>query len=111
MLNKIKKYFEYRKNRKIAKREIVAIAATILPLIHTVASKSVDITNFITRLATVTKNVEGEQLVQMILDNISGILNTDNNRILEIFTYLVELSPADINKILVHSISETMKKD
>lgn len=111
MLNKIKKYCEYRKNRKIAKREIVAIAATILPHIHTVTRKSADITNFITRLATEAKNVEGDQLIQMILDNVSGILNTDNNRILEIFTYLAGLSPSDMNKILVHSMSETIKKD
>ena len=110
-LKNIEQDQEYRRNRKIAKKEIAAIAATALPLIRTVTSKSADITNFVTRLAEESKNIEGEQLVQMILDNISGILKTDNNRIIEIFTYMAGLSPSDMNNILVHSISETMKKD
>lgn len=111
MFRKIKSYFEYKKNKKIAKKEVVAIAATILPLIRTASSKSADIVNFVTRLSDESKRIEGEQLIKMVLDNISDMLKTDNKRIIEIFTYLASLSPSDINKILVHSITETMEKN
>lgn len=110
MFKRIKERLEYRKNIKIVKKEIAAIVATTLPLIHTITSKSADITNFVTRLATETKNVEGEQLIQMVLDNVSDILNTDNNRIVEILTYLAGLTPEDIQKIIVHSVTETIQE-
>lgn len=35
-------------------------------------------------------------------------LLSDGKRILEIFTYMAELTPEDIQKILVHSSVETM---
>lgn len=35
-------------------------------------------------------------------------LLSDQKRILEIFTYMAELTPEDIQKILVHSSVETM---
>ena len=111
MINRIKEYFEYRKNKKIAKRELAKMAATILPVIREVVDKGTDITKFVVKLTNDTKNVEGEKLVEMVLNELSTALQTDNNRIIEILTYMASLSPQDIQKILVHSIVETMPTD
>lgn len=81
MLNKIKEYLEYRRNTKIVKRELTKIAAATLPA------------------------------VRSALNEVSAALHTDNNRIMKILTYMSELSPEDIQKILVHSVVETLPKD
>lgn len=36
---------------------------------------------------------------------------TDNSRIMEIITYALSLTPEEIQKILVHSVVETMPDD
>lgn len=46
----------------------------------------------------------------MVLNEVSTALQTDNNRIIEILTYMANLQPEDIQKILVHSVVETMPK-
>ena len=111
MINKFKEYLEYRRNKKIAKRELAKMVATTLPVIREVSDKGTDIAKFVVKLTNDTKNVEGEKLVEMVLNELSTALQTDNNRIIEIFTYMASLSPQDIQKILVHSIVETMPTD
>ena len=111
MINKIKEYFEYRKNKRIAKRELAKMAATTLPVIREVSDKGTDIAKFVVKLTNETKNIKGEKLVELVLNELSTALQTDNNRIIEIFTYMASLSPQDIQKILVHSIVETMPTD
>ena len=111
MIKRIKEYLEYRKNKKIAKREFAKMAATTLPVIRTVSDKGADIVKFIVKLTNETKNVEGERLVEMVLNEVSTALKTDNNRIIEILTYMASLSPQDIQKVLVHSAVETMPTD
>ena len=111
MINKIKEYLEYRKNKKIAKKEIARMAATTLPVIREVSDKGTDIAKFVVKLTNDTKNVEGERLVEMVLNEVSVALKTDNNRIIEILTYMASLSPQDIQKVLVHSAVETMPTD
>ena len=111
MINKIKEYLEYRRNKKIAKRELAKMAATTLPVIREVSDKGTDIVKFIVKLTNETKNVEGERLVEMVLNEVSTALKTDNNRIIEILTYMASLSHEDIQKILVHSIAETLPND
>ena len=111
MINRIKEYFEYRKNKKIAKREFAKMVATTLPVIRKVSDKGADIVKFIVKLTNETKNVEGEKLVEMVLNEVSTALQTDNNRIIEILTYMASLSPQDIQKVLVHSAVETMPTD
>ena len=111
MINRIKEYFEYRRNKKIAKKELAKIAATTLPVIREISNKGTDIAKFVVKLTNETKNIKGERLVELVLNEVSTALQTDNNRIIEIFTYMASLSPQDIQKILVHSIVETMPTD
>ena len=111
MINKIKEYFEYRRNKRIAKRELAKMAATTLPVIREVSDKGTDIAKFIVKLTNETKNIKGERLVEMVLNEVSTALQTDNNRIIEILTYMASLSPQVIQKVLVHSAVETMPTD
>lgn len=111
MINRIKEYFEYRKNKKIAKKELARMAATTLPVIREVSDKGADIAKFVVKLTNETKNIKGERLVELVLNEVSTALQTDNNRIIEIFTYMASLSPQDIQKVLVHSAVETMPTD
>ena len=111
MINKIKEYFEYRRNKRIAKRELAKMAATTLPVIREVSDKGTDIAKFIIKLTNETKNIKGERLVELVLNEVSTALQTDNNRIIEILTYMASLSPQDIQKVLVHSAVETMPTD
>lgn len=108
MINRIKEYFEYRKNKKIAKKELARMAATTLPVVREVTSKGTDIAKFVVKLTNETKNIKGERLVELVLNEVSTALQTDNNRIIEILTYMASLSPQDIQKVLVHSAVETM---
>ena len=111
MFNKIKEYSEYRKNKRIAKYTLAEMASTTLPVIRNVSDKGTDIAKFVVKLTNETKNVKGERLVEMVLNEVSTALKTDNNRIIEILTYMASLSPQDIQKVLVHSAVETMPTD
>lgn len=111
MMKRIKEYLEYRKNKKIAKRELAKMAATALPVIREVSDKGTDIAKFVVKLTNETKNIKGEKLVELVLNELSTALHTDNNRIIEILTYMASLSPQDIQKILVHSVAETIYTD
>ena len=108
MINKIKEYLEYRRNKKIAKRELAKMASTTLPVIREVSDKGTDIAKFVIKLTNETKNIKGERLVELVLNELSTALKTDNNRIIEILTYMASLSPQDIQKVLVHSVAETI---
>ena len=110
-MTKIKEYIEYRHNKKIAKRELAKMAATTLPVIREVSDKGTDIAKFVVKLTNETKNIKGEKLVELVLNELSTALHTDNNRIIEILTYMASLSPQDIQKVLVHSAVETMPTD
>ena len=107
MIKRIKEYLEYRRNKRIAKRELAKMAATTLPVIREVSDKGTDIAKFIVKLTNETKNIKGERLVELVLNEVSTALQTDNNRIIEVLTYMASLSPQDIQKVLVHSMVET----
>lgn len=107
-MKKIKEYLEYRKNKKIIKKELAKMAATTLPVIREVSDKGTNIIKFLMKLENETKNIKGEKLIQMVLDETSNILQTNNERIIEILSYMVNLQPSEIQKILVHSMVETM---
>ena len=111
MINRIKEYFEYRRNKKIAKRELAKMATTTLPVIREVSGKGTDIAKFVVKLTNETNNIKGERLIELVLNEVSTALQTDNNRIIEILTYMASLSPQDIQKVLVHSITETLPND
>ena len=108
MMKKITKYLEYRKNRRTAKRALVRLAACVLPAVGDTAVKGADILKFIVRLASAAKDMNGEKLVEMVLSEVSSVLQSDNEHIIEIFTYMAALSSEDIRKILIHSAVETM---
>ena len=111
MINRNKEYLEYRRNKKIAKKKKKKIAATTLPVIREVADKGTNIAKFVVKLTNETKNIKGERLIELVLNELSTALQTDNNRIIEILTYIASLSPEDIQKVLVHSIVETLPND
>ncbi len=111
MITKIKEHLEYKKNKKIAKRELAKIAAATLPVVREISVKGTDIAKFIIKLTNETNNIKGETLIEMVLNEISAALQTDNSRIIEILTYMATLQPADIHKILVYSAVETMPQN
>ena len=111
MINRIKEYFEYRRNKKIAKRELAKMAAITLPVIREVSDKGTDIAKFVVKLTNETKNIKGERFVELVLNELSTALQTSNNRLIEILAYIASLSPEDIQKIIVHSVVETMDTD
>ena len=111
MINRIKEYFEYRRNKKIAKRELAKMAATTLPVIREVSDRGNEIAKFVVKLTNETKNIKGERLAELVLNEVSTALQTNNERIIQIGQYMANLSQQDIQKILVHSIVETMPTD
>lgn len=106
MINKFKEYLEYRRNKRIAKRELAN-----LPVIRELSDKGTDIAKFVVKLTNETKNIKGEKLVELVLNELSTALQTSNNRLIEILAYITSLSPEDIQKIIVHSVVETMDTD
>ena len=111
MIKLINEYLEYRRNKKNIKRELVKMAATALPVIRKVSDRGVDIAKFAVKLTNETKNIKGERLIELMLNELSNALQTNNSRIIEILTYMANLEPEDIQKILVHSMVETIPND
>lgn len=111
MIQKIKQYREYRRNKQIAKKELAKLAATSLPLVNQMNSKGANIIKFIIKTAESCKEVSGDALIQMILTELSDVLKTDNERLIDVLTYMAGLSQEDIQKILVQGIIETNPKN
>lgn len=110
MIQKIIEYLTDRKNKKKAKRENEQIMSNILHIISMLSGNMDSIVEFLTRLSTEATDRDGDELIQMVIQEIASLLNTEENRIVEILTYLCNMSKEDIQKILTHSIVETMKK-
>lgn len=108
MIERIKKYFEYKRNKKLAKRELAKTALIMLPIVREISDKGSDIVQFIVKLANATSDINGEKLIEMVLSEISSALQVDNNRIIEVLTYMAKLQPEDIQRILIHSVGETI---
>ena len=108
MIRKIREYLEYRKNRKIIKKEITKIGVTILPVVSNASTVVKDIITFVNKLADASNAVEGKQLIEMVLGELSQLLQTDNGRILEILTYIAQLSPREIHTIITDAAVNTM---
>lgn len=108
MIKRIKVYLEYRKNKKYAKKELIRITATILPVVKEISDKAKDIVQFLVKLTNEAKNIEDEKLFEMVLSEISTVLQSDNIRIIEILTYIANLRSEDIQKILTDSVSKSM---
>ena len=87
------------------------IASYTLPVANTVLKRKADIGDFIVKLTDEAKGIEGEELIKMVLSEISFMLETNNERLVEIIKYIVTLSPNDMHKLLVHGIVESNKID
>lgn len=111
MIKKLKRYLEYRKDKKLAKRELSKMAATLLPAIRNFAEKKADTLNFIQKLVIATSSLSGEELIKVVLDVIADKLATDQTRIAEILQFMANMKPDDIQKVLLHSVVETMPDD
>lgn len=109
MFENIKANKEYRRNKKIAKRELAKIMANTLPTVNKITVKGVDVLNFVNKTIEASKDVSGEEVIKIILSNLAEVLKTNESRIVEIFTYMVSLSPEDREKIISHSVINTMK--
>ena len=96
-------YFEYRKNKRIAKQEMAKLAATALPLVNEITERNTDIVQFVLDLVNTCKGLGGEKLVEKVLNEMSLLLESTQPRLLEILTYLAGMSPEDIQKVLVHA--------
>lgn len=111
MGNKIKKYLEYKKNIKIVKTEFAEIAATVLPALRKSAGNKSNILKFIHKLAESTKNIDGKEFTSIVLKETAEMLSTSQERLVNVLTYIAGLEPDEIQKILVHSIIETLPEE
>ena len=108
MVNKIKEYLKYRKNKKIVKREMAVIGASFLPIISNASVISKDISLFISKLSKELNAVGGERFIEMLLNELSSVLQSDNERIVEILKYISKLSPKEIHAIITDAMVNTM---
>lgn len=111
MGNKIKKYLEYKKNIKTVKTEFAKIAATTLPALRQSAEKKTGILKFIHKLTDSTANIDGKELTSIVLKEAAALLATNQERLVKVLTYIAGLEPDEIQKILVHSIVETLPEE
>lgn len=111
MIGIFKECLEYRKNKKIAKRELAKIAATALPIIRETTESKANIVKFLLSLSQSTKGMEGKELFEEVLNKTAEVLKTSDNRLLEIASYMAKLTPQDVQNILAHSRVATMAKE
>lgn len=111
MFNKIKEYLEYRKNKRIAKMELMQMLSTTLPSIREFAETKANTLEMIKHTALATKGMEGSELVNSVIDSVANMFSINHEKFIEIGSYIVRLSPSDIQKIIVHSMVETLDTD
>lgn len=110
MIRRIKEYITYKKNKQIIKRELASVMVTTLPVIKEFTERKTETVKFFFRILDSTKTVDGEQLIIEIMSLLVDKLAIEQPRLIEIIQYMVSLSPDEIQKILVHSMIETMPK-
>ena len=69
-MTKIREYIEYRRNKKIVKRELAKLGATALLTISQTVTQSADIMNFITRLVKEVENVGADEFIKTVREEI-----------------------------------------
>ena len=118
MIKKIKEYFEYKKNLRTVKRNIVKFGSTALPLVNLVTKNALGLVNFATRVLDECSNLKEDELLdrlQLIIKDSTSVLadkfETDEARLFEIVKYIVTLDITDIQKIIADAQVETMNKD
>lgn len=108
MFDRIKDYITYRRNKKIAKMELAKMLSTVLPVIREFTEHKTDTLDFIKNTALTAKDMNGSELVNMFIDSIANMFSASHERFIEVGSYLIGLSPEEIQKILVHSMVETI---
>ncbi len=107
MFNKIRKYLEYRKNKNVVKKELSTIGATLLPIVANASNVTNNIILFITKLSNELNSVGGEKFFELLLNELSNTLKTDNERLLEVLSYISKLSPREIQAVITDAIVNT----
>lgn len=119
-----REYFEYRRNKKMAKRALVKTINEGLPTINALLNttnsvvttvneingKANDIKDFVIKLVTATKNATPEDIIPVALTSVADALKTSKTRLVEIGTYLATLSPEDIQKVIIHASVQSNKE-
>lgn len=108
MFDRIKEYITYKRNKKIAKRELARMLSSILPVIREFAEHKTDTLDFIKNTALAAKDIEGSELVNMFIDSAANMFSVSHERFIEVGSYLIGLSPKEMQKILIHSMVETI---
>lgn len=111
MIHKIKEYITYRRNCKTAQRELARLAASALPSLRQTVEQKAETLDLIHNLVWNAREMEGEQLIAMILDKAADKLSTDQPRLVQILTCIAGLSPEDIQKIITHAMVETLPEN
>lgn len=104
MFKKIKEYFNYRKNKKIAKRAITNTIATTLSFVNKFTDNKSDTVDFFYKLVESSKEIGGEALVTMVLGEIVDKFALDNEKLINLVQNIASLSPEDISKIVSYSM-------
>lgn len=107
MFNKIKNHFEYKRNLKKVKQELVGIGANLFPLINKTTSNALNAVNFITHVVEECNKLEGKELISTVIETVANKLETDESRLYEIIQYIATMSKEDLQKVLVHAMVET----
>lgn len=100
---RMREYLEYRKNKKIAKREMAKLAATTLPLANQASEKGVDITKFVLHLVDAAKDAKDEKLLEIVVHEIAILIDKNEKQIINVLSYMAGLSRDDIMKIVSYS--------
>lgn len=106
MFDRIKEYITYKRNKKIAKRELARMLSTTLPVIREFAEHKTDTLDFIKNTALTARDMDGSELVNMFINSIADMFSVSHERFVEVGSYLINLSPDEMQKILVHSMVE-----
>lgn len=100
---RIREYLEYKKNKKIAKREMAKLAATTLPLVNQASEKSADIIKFVLHLVDAAKDAKDEKLLEIVVHEIAILIDKNEKQIINVLSYMAGLSRDDIMKIVFYS--------
>ena len=115
MFNKFKEYREYRRNKKIVKKEFIALASDVLPLMSKITGNALQFINFATYVMNECNTLSGEDLANRLQEIINDSIKTfadkfetDETRLYEIIQYIATLDKNDIQKIITEAQVETL---
>ena len=80
MLKRIKEYIQYKRNKRITKKEFVKIGAVVLPAIRVFSEKKSDLLHFVMQLAEESRTMNGEDLFALIIKEVTDKLAADQTR-------------------------------